>query len=103
MPLESSAEVPRVSVVICTLNGAKRLARCLTAVRNQSLGRNFQLIVVDDGSTDHSVEVAAAFDAEVIRHETNRGVAVARNTGLDAARAPIVAVSMTTARPNPIG
>ncbi len=91
MPLESSAEVPRVSVVICTLNGAKRLARCLTAVRNQSLGRNFQLIVVDDGSTDHSAEVAAAFDAEVIRHETNRGVAAARNTGLDAARAPIVA------------
>ena len=87
----SAPGIPRISVVVCTLNGAKRLQRCLAAARRQSLGERLQLIVVDDGSTDNSAEVAVAYDAEVIRHAANRGVAAARNSGIAAARAPIVA------------
>ncbi len=86
-----AADAPLISVVICTLNGAKRLERCLAAARRQSLAERLQLIVVDDGSTDNSAEVAAAYGAEVIRHAVNRGPAAARNTGIAVARAPIVA------------
>jgi len=87
----AAAGAPLVSVVVCTLNGVKRLDRCLAAARRQSLGERLQLVVVDDGSTDNSAGLAAAYGAEVIRHATNQGVAAARNTGIAAARAPIVA------------
>lgn len=92
MDVESAAAgAPLVSVVVCTLNGEKRLDRCLAAARRQSLGERLQLVVVDDGSVDNSARLAAAYGAEVIRHVSNRGVAAARNTGIAAARAPIVA------------
>jgi glycosyltransferase involved in cell wall biosynthesis len=87
----STPSAPRISVLVCTLNGAERLGRCLDTVRLQSLGEAIQLIVVDDGSTDNSAEVAAAYGAKVIRHPVNRGLAAARNTGIEAAEAPIVA------------
>ena len=59
----SDIDAFRVSVVLCTLNGAARLDRCLAAVRRQSLGRRLQLIVVDDGSSDNSAELAASYGA----------------------------------------
>ena len=97
----SAAGAPRISVVVCTLNGAKRIEKCLAAARRQSLGERLQLIVVDDGSTDNSAEVAAAYGAEVIRHAANRGLAAARNTGIAAARAPIVATLDDDCEPEP--
>jgi glycosyltransferase involved in cell wall biosynthesis len=87
----SAAVAPRISVVVCTLNGARRLERCLSAVRRQTIGDDLQLIVVDDGSSDDSAEVASVYGAEVIRHPVNRGLAAARNTGIAAACAPVVA------------
>ena len=86
-----AVEAPIISVLVCTLNGGEGLRRCLASVRRQSVGDQLQLIVVDDGSTDDSAEIARAFGAEVISHRTNRGLAAARNTGIAAARAPILA------------
>jgi len=97
----SDVGVPYISVVVCTLNGARSLGRCLAATRQQSLGEHLQLIVVDDGSTDDSADVAASYGAEVIRHEVNRGLAAARNTGIAAARAPIVATLDDDCEPEP--
>jgi GT2 family glycosyltransferase len=97
----SAADVPRISIVVCTLNGANRIEKCLAAVRRQSLGDCLQLIVVDDGSTDNSAEVATAYGAEVIRHAANRGPAAARNTGIAAARAPIIATLDDDCEPEP--
>jgi glycosyltransferase involved in cell wall biosynthesis len=91
----------RISVVLCTLNGAARLDRCLSAVQRQTLGHQLELIVVDDGSTDNSAELAAAYGAEVIRHPVNRGLAAARNTGIAAARAPIIATLDDDCEPEP--
>jgi glycosyltransferase involved in cell wall biosynthesis len=96
-----TAGAPQISVVVCTLNGAKRIEKCLAAVRRQSLGEGLQLIVVDDGSTDNSAEVAATYGAEVIRHAANRGVAAARNTGIAAAVAPIIATLDDDCEPEP--
>ena len=80
----STAGAPRISVVVCTLNGATRIDKCLAAVRRQTLGERLQLIVVDDGSTDNSAEVATAYGAEVIRHAAWRQheIPVSRRLGL---------------------
>ena len=102
MDAESSAAgAPRISVVVCTLNGAERLPNCLAAVRRQSLGEELQLILVDDGSTDNSAEVGEKYGAEVIRHPVNRGLAAARNTGIAAALAPIIATLDDDCEPQP--
>ena len=82
---------PRVSVVVACYNGARTLSECLS-----SLGRlrypDYEVILVDDGSTDETAKVAAQFPfVRVLRHETNRGLSVARNTGIAAATGEIVA------------
>ena len=97
----SDAEAFRLSVVLCTLNGASRLDRCLSAIKRQTLGKQLQLIMVDDGSTDNSAEVAATYGAEVIRHPSNRGLAAARNTGIAAARSSIIATLDDDCEPDP--
>ncbi|MDQ3890001.1 MAG: glycosyltransferase [Actinomycetota bacterium] len=89
---------PHVSVVVCTRNGAATLADCLDGVVRLRYP-SFELIVVDDGSTDASAQIAAAFGARVITTE-NRGLSAARNTGLEAARGEIVAYLDDDARPD---
>jgi glycosyltransferase involved in cell wall biosynthesis len=70
-----------ISVVICVYNGADTLADCLRAVEAQSLARDqFEIIVVDDGSTDDSAEVARRFQVR-LQQGPHRGLAAARNTG----------------------
>ncbi|MFK8250876.1 glycosyltransferase family 2 protein [Ancylobacter terrae] len=80
-----------VSVVIPCYNAASFLAETLESVLAQSL-RPDEVIVVDDGSTDGSAEVAGGFPALVrlVRQE-NSGVAVARNRGVAASRGDVIA------------
>jgi glycosyltransferase involved in cell wall biosynthesis len=80
-----------VSVVLCSLNGSAGVHKCLHKLREQHGPSRLEIIVVDDGSTDNTSEVAAEHRAIVIRHPSNRGIAAARNSGLAAATAPIVA------------
>ena len=76
---------PRFSVVIPAFNAEKTLARAIESVRAQSWPAH-EIIVVDDGSTDASAEVAAAFGAEVrLLRQANSGVSAARNAGAMAA------------------
>src|SRR3989441_12309052 len=79
-------EPPYVSVVIPVYNGERYLADAIQSVRDQTY-QNFEVIVVDDGSTDGSAEVAQSF-GEAIRyvHQANGGVCKARNTGMAVAR-----------------
>lgn len=80
-----------MSVVICSLNGADGVDRCLRALARQTIRSSLELIVVDDGSTDATSDVGRAQAAIVVRHSTNLGLAAARNSGLAAATAPVVA------------
>ena len=78
-------ENPLVSVIIPVFNGARYLRAALESVFAQTY-RPFEVIVVDDGSADDSGSVAQSFpDVRYIRQE-NKGVAAARNNGIEAAR-----------------
>jgi glycosyltransferase involved in cell wall biosynthesis len=76
---------PRFSVIIPAFNAAATLARAIESVRTQSRPAH-EIIVVDDGSTDATAEVARQFgDAVRLIQQPNRGVSVARNAGAVAA------------------
>lgn len=84
---------PAVSVVIPLFNRAGTLARAIDSVRAQHVA-DWELLVVDDGSTDGGVAVAESYGdprIRVLRHPANRGAAAARNTGVQAARGPVLA------------
>ena len=89
-----------LSVVICSLNGATGVDRCLQALAEQK-DVELQVIVVDDGSTDDTSDVAREHGVTVIRHDVNRGLAAARNTGVWAATAAIVAFLDDDCEPEP--
>jgi len=72
---------PSISVAICSLNGAQRLPETLRRLREQ-IGDKTALIVVDDGSTDSTSEIAKSFGARVVRHEENMGFGQARESAL---------------------
>jgi glycosyltransferase involved in cell wall biosynthesis len=88
-PFPQNREWPRVSVVVCTYNGARTLRNCLQGLSMLDYP-NFEVIVVIDGSTDHSKQIADEFNVRVIVTE-NRGLSSARNTGMTAANGEIVA------------
>jgi GT2 family glycosyltransferase len=83
-----------VSVIVPCFNAAVTLSRTLDSARAQT-HKHLEIIVVDDGSTDGSAEVAEAhgrIDPRVtVVRQTNGGVAAARNTGIAAARGRFVA------------
>jgi Glycosyl transferase family 2 len=79
-----------VSVVVPVFNRDRQLERALQSVAAQ-IRPAAEVIVVDDGCSDTSAEVAASFGAQVVAHDRNRGQAAARNTGIDAARQPWIA------------
>ncbi|MBE9570904.1 MAG: glycosyltransferase [Proteobacteria bacterium] len=78
-------DIPLVSVIIPCFNQAEFLGEAIQNVMQQTY-RNFEIIVVDDGSSDNTREVASGFSAvRYIRHH-NRGLAGARNTGIWASK-----------------
>jgi len=80
-----SMTTPFFSVIIPVYNGMATLRRCLVAVQ-QSTFTDWELIVVDDGSTDGSGPLAAEFGAMVLHTAGQQGPAAARNLGAQAAR-----------------
>ena len=92
---------PRLSVVICSRNGAAGVDRCLRALAEQTIRPAPEVIVVDDGSADGTADVACGHGAVVLRHETSRGPAAARNTGARVASAPILAFLDDDCEPEP--
>jgi glycosyltransferase involved in cell wall biosynthesis len=92
-PVRATEPVPRVSVVVPTYNRAALLRRAVRSVLAQTF-TDYELIVVDDGSTDDTEEVLREFSdrrMRVVRSEINQGAPQARNRGIEAARGEWVA------------
>ncbi len=87
--------IPTVSVVIPYHNDADTIERAMESVLAQAF-TDFEILVVDDGSEDEftgDTGDPAAHRIRVIRHETNRGAAAARNTGITQSKGRYVAFS----------
>ncbi|MEA3506602.1 MAG: glycosyltransferase [Elusimicrobiota bacterium] len=82
----------KYSVVIPTYNRAKYLEKAVNSVLNQSF-RDFELIVIDDGSTDSTPEIIKSWPSGLITYirQPNRGVSAARNRGIKAAGGDYIA------------
>jgi glycosyltransferase involved in cell wall biosynthesis len=99
VPLTRDPDPPLVSVIVCTRNGARTLHACLVGLARLEYP-SFEVIVVDDGSTDATPQIVEAFGFRLISTEP-RGLGNARNTGMNAARGEIVAYLDDDAWPDP--
>jgi len=88
-PASSEPRRPSLSVVVPVCNGGSDFERCLRRLRDSSW-TDFELIVVDDGSTDDSGLLAAGSGAIVLRHERPLGPAAARNLGAERAAGDLI-------------
>jgi glycosyltransferase involved in cell wall biosynthesis len=96
------SDAPKVSVVIPVLNGARVLGRCLDALAAQKGAPAFEVIVVDNGSTDGTGDVARRHPVGARDFvEPARGPYAARNAGIAAARGEIVAFTDADCTPDP--
>ena len=83
--------MPQISVVIPTFNRAKLLKKAIESVLLQSL-RDFELIIVDDGSTDETSKVISRIDGKIIYiKQDNLGPSSARNRGIKEAKGEFIA------------
>lgn len=82
---------PEVSIILPTYNRADTLMRAIGSVLNQTFG-DWELIVVDDGSTDATPQLDFTIDPRIrLIRQKNQGVAAARNTGLASAKGHFIA------------
>jgi glycosyltransferase involved in cell wall biosynthesis len=84
------ARYPRVSVVVCAYNAERTMAACLASLEVLNYP-DYEVIVVNDGSRDRTLEIAERFPYCRIISQENKGLSVARNVGAEAATGEIVA------------
>lgn len=86
----SAAQQRSASIIIPTYNGAKRIRACLDALAPQVAGRQVEILVVDDGSTDNTAEVVRSYSDVRLISQVNAGPASARNRGAAEARGELL-------------
>lgn len=81
----------KVSAIVPVYNGEQYIKHCIDSIQNQSL-KEIQIIIVDDGSRDHTAEFVRQYpDVQLIHLAENRGTGAARNVGLDYAHGKYIA------------
>ena len=88
-PFPPGINWPRISVVVCSYNGASTIRDTLDGLQKLDYP-GLETIVVDDGSTDSTAQIASEYPVQLIRNK-NGGLSQARNTGIHAATGEIVA------------
>jgi glycosyltransferase involved in cell wall biosynthesis len=89
VPQTAEVELPMCSVVVCSYNGASTVRSCLSSLHKLRYP-SYEVIFVDDGSTDGTQEILKEFPwVRNIRQE-NKGLSYARNVGMNAARGEVV-------------
>lgn len=94
-------EVVSASIIIPTFNGVSRIGNCLDALVNQVAGRNVEILVVNDGSTDNTAEVVARYPGVRLISQANAGPAAARNRGALEAQGSIILFTDDDCVPTP--
>ncbi|MGC2411097.1 MAG: glycosyltransferase [Stellaceae bacterium] len=84
------ARYPRISVVVCAYNSERTMEACLASLEAVDYP-DYEVIVVNDGSTDRTLEIAEDYPFCRIISQPNKGLSAARNVGADAATGEIVA------------
>ena len=85
----ADTELPLVSIIMPLFNSAHTVKQAVASVLAQEDYPNFELIIIDDASQDHSLKVVKSFDdprIKLLQHETNQNAASARNTGIREAK-----------------
>jgi len=98
VPFAKDRQWPLISVIVCSYNGARTIRTCLENLLKMEYP-HFEVIVVDDGSTDATRTIAEQYGVRVISTE-NCGLSSARNTGWEAATGEIVAYTDDDAYPD---
>src|SRR5215204_1609124 len=99
VPFSPDLSWPRISVVVCSHNGEHTIRDCLEGLLRLYYP-NFEVTVVDDGSTDSTAAIARDYGFRLITTE-NLGLSNARNVGMKAASGEIIAYLDDDARPDP--
>ncbi len=99
-PVSLAGDCPRMSVVVCSYNGSRTIADTLDHLERVAYP-NFETIVVSDGSTDATAEIARRYNGVRVIETANAGLSSARNTGMRAATGEIVAYIDDDAYPDP--
>ena len=89
VPVPRLVAWPRVSVVVCSYNGGRTIDECLESLAGLQYP-DYEVIVIDDGSTDDTAAIARRHDVRLLS-TPNRGLSAARNAGLALATGEIVA------------
>jgi O-antigen biosynthesis protein len=88
---------PKVSVVVATYNGGKTLGACLDSLCKLNYP-NYEILLVDDGSTDGTMQITSAYPQVQYIRQTHLGLSVARNTGIESATGEIIAFTDSDCR-----
>jgi glycosyltransferase involved in cell wall biosynthesis len=94
-------QAPEISVIVPVLNGVDVVGPCLESLIGQNLEEaSHEIIVVDNGSTDGTRELVAAFDVLSIEERSHRTPYAARNAGIERARGGLLAFTDADCRPS---
>jgi O-antigen biosynthesis protein len=88
-PQTSTLKLPRVSVIICSYNGANTTESCLRSMKNIRYP-DYEVVFVDDGSTDNTQEILKQFPWVRNIRQKNMGLSFARNVGMQHATGEII-------------
>lgn len=73
----------KISVIIPAYNAEKYITEAINSIRIQPLGKDAEIIVIDDGSTDNTVKIVESMESVVLLHQAHKGPAPARNLGIE--------------------
>jgi GT2 family glycosyltransferase len=89
VPHTADVKLPMCSIIICSYNGGSTVESCLRSMENLRYP-DYEVIFVDDGSTDNTQEILSRFTWVNYIYQKNMGLSHARNVGLEAARGEVV-------------
>ncbi|MBC7782631.1 MAG: glycosyltransferase, partial [Burkholderiales bacterium] len=90
VPQVCEEKLPKISVIICSYNGASTVESCLRSLERIRYPGEYEVLFVDDGSKDNTQDILAKFPWVINIKQKNMGLSYARNVGMNAATGEII-------------